>query len=93
MNDDNETNSNKQEDDFLMNNPEDTNPMNDLKENEKLTNDVSDDTPFSEPDDIDSELDPTSQQFDADSNIDDHEKYDAGSDIASGAKSNDQNRE
>ncbi|MDB5183044.1 MAG: hypothetical protein JWO47_828 [Candidatus Saccharibacteria bacterium] len=73
------------QDDFLTNDPDDTNPMNDIKEDEELPDDVSDDTPFSKPSDVKDTLDPTSQQFDPASDIDSQEEYDAGADVASGS--------
>ncbi len=66
-----------QDDDFLTNNPNDVNPIYEMKKKEKLPDDVSDETPFSDPDDFDDLLDPLSD-------IDLDEEYDVGRDVASG---------
>ena len=73
-----------QDDDFLTNNPKDVNPLYEMKVNEKLPNDVSDETPFSDPDDIYSELEPESPRVDTPYDIDSDEEYDAGYSVASG---------
>lgn len=68
------------DDQFTTNNPDDTNPMSDMKQDQHLAHDGK--TPFSTPDDTQDQLDPTSQQFDADE--DGHERYDAGPDASTG---------
>lgn len=67
------------DDQFLTDNTDDTNPMKDLEENEKLPND--DDTPFSRPAGVQDRIDDTHPT--TDTNIDEHERYDAGIEEAS----------
>jgi hypothetical protein len=69
MADDSSTN-----DDFQTNNPDDTNPMQAMKDDQKLAGD--DDTPFSPPSGTQDRIDDTHQAVDT--NIDPHEHYDEG---------------
>jgi len=75
-----------QTDHFTANPSDEPNPMSEMKSDESLSDDVSNDTPFSEPTDVPKTVNPTSQQHDPASDEDDQEVYDAGSDTASGAE-------
>lgn len=68
---------------FQTNNPTDTNPITDMQQDEQLPED--NDTPFSPPDGVQDRLDNTHQLTDNNSNIDEHEHYDAGLEQATGA--------
>lgn len=74
--------NNTNDDQFLTNNPDDTNPLEDMKNNQKLPEDNS--TPFSPPDGVQDRIDDTHQVTDSKSNIADQEHYDAGIEAAAG---------
>lgn len=78
MNDDNT------QDNFQQNNPDDTNPIEDMKSDEQLPEDNA--TPFSPPADVQDHIGPTHQATDDDSNTDSHEKFDAGTEAAAGVE-------
>lgn len=77
---DDDQNDNSQDDQFLTNDPDDTNPLADMKDEEELEED--NDTPFSPPTGVQDRIDDTHQV--TDTNIDVHERYDAGIEAASG---------
>ncbi|MBW3568893.1 hypothetical protein KY385_02065 [Candidatus Parcubacteria bacterium] len=68
------------DDQFLVNNPDDTNPMDDIKKDEQLPEDHA--TPFSPPSGVQDRIDDTHQVTD-DINAE-HEHYDAGIEAESG---------
>lgn len=85
MNDDTPQDDTNQTDHFTANPSDDVNPMSEMKSDESLSDDVSNATPFSPPDDVTQQINPTSQQHDPASDEDDQEIFDAGTDAASGA--------
>ena len=68
------------DDQFLVSNSDDTNPIEDMKDNQRLPGDH--DTPFSSPDGVQDRIDDTFQA--ADTNVDAHERYDASIEAAAG---------
>lgn len=66
-------------DQFLQNNADDTNPINDMKDDEELAED--NDTPAAPPSGVQDRIDDTHQS--TDTNVDEHEHYDAGIEAAS----------
>ena len=68
------------DDQFLVNNPDDTNPIEDMKDNQRLPED--NDTPFSPPDGVQDKVDDTFPA--ADSNVDPDDRYQSGIDSAAG---------
>jgi hypothetical protein len=71
------------DDQFVQNPGDDTNPMADMAADEKLPQD--NDPPFSPPDGVQDRVDADNQLADNQTNIDDHEHYDAGLEAATGA--------
>lgn len=80
MTDDNNNDNSGNDDQFLMNNPDDTNPIEDMKKDEQLPEDHA--TPFSPPGGVQDRLDDKHQLLDTDPDPQEH--YDAGIEAASG---------
>jgi hypothetical protein len=72
--------SDDSDDQFLTNNSNDTNPMDDMKKNGRLPEDNA--TPFSPPDGVQDRIDDSHQIMDTEP--DSHEHYDEGIEGASG---------
>ena len=75
-----------QTDHFTANPTDDPNPMSEMKSDESLADDVSNNTPFSPPTDVTDSIDSSAQQHDTQSGEATQELYDAGSDAASGVE-------
>jgi hypothetical protein len=71
---------NTTDDQFLVNNPDDTNPIEDMKDDQRLPEDHE--TPFSPPEGVQDKIDDT---FPAtDSNVDPNDRYQSGIEAAAG---------
>lgn len=79
-NNNNEDSSNIRDDDLLQNNPDDTNDMQEMTDNQKLSGDPA--TPFSPPNGVQDRIGDTHQE--TDTGMDKHEHYDAGLEAAAG---------
>lgn len=77
---DDDSSSNIRDDDLLVNNPDDTNDMQDMIDDQKLPGDPA--TPFSPPSGVQDRIGDTHQK--TDTGMDEHEHYDAALEAATG---------